>query len=207
MVRPCLVGLTGGLASGKSTAARLIAARGVPVLDADVEVRRLYEPGGAGAAAVAALFGGCMLTSEGRVDRDELAARVVGDPEALEQLNRAIHPLVRTTVERWLAELGARTAPPSVAVVEAALLVETGGRRAYDVLVVVGCWPDQQLERALARGMDPDRARGLLAAQMPIDVKLAVADVVIDNSGPATELVSEVERAWTEVLGRCAGRE
>ena len=201
--RPCLVGLTGGLASGKSTVARLLADRGVPIFDADREVHRLYEPGGAGAAAVAELFGGAMLNDAGAVDRAALGSRVVGDGEALEQLNRAIHPLVRTAVERWVIELSRGPEPPRVAVVEAALLVETGGARGYDVLVVVGCRPEQQLARALERGMDAHRARGLLAAQMPIDVKIAVADVVVDNSGGEAELAAEVDRAWREIEGRC----
>lgn len=201
--RPCLVGLTGGLASGKSTVARQLAGRGVPVFDADREVHRLYEPGRPGAAAVAELFGRGMLDGTGAVDRPALASRVLGDGEALEQLNRAIHPLVREAVERWVTELSRAPEPPPTAVVEAALLVETGGARSYDVLVVVGCRPDQQLERALARGMDDRRARGLLAAQMPIDVKLAVADVVIDNSRGEPELAAEVERAWREVEGLC----
>lgn len=204
--RPCVVGLTGGLASGKSSVARVLAQRGVPVLDADGEVHRLYRPGGAGAAAVAELFGDGVLTASGAVDRDALARRVVGDEEALDRLNRAIHPLVRAAVDQWVGELLSAPEPPSVAVVEVALLVETGGGRRYDVLLVVGCRPDQQLDRALARGMEADRARALLAAQIAIDEKIAAADVVVDNSGPAADLEAEVDRAWQDVLALCAAR-
>jgi dephospho-CoA kinase len=93
-----------------------------------------------------------------------------------------------------------------VAVVEAALLVETGGRDAYDVLAVVWCTAAQQLERALCRGIAEERARGLLAAQLPIDAKRAAADVVIDNSGTREALAAELDRAWREVLALCAAR-
>jgi dephospho-CoA kinase len=201
-----VVGLTGGLASGKSSVARLLGQRGVPVLDADREVHRLYRAGGVGAAAVAELFGAGMLTDSGAVDRDALARRVVGDENALDLLNRAIHPLVRTAVDDWVRTLASAPEPPPVVVVEVALLVETGGGRRYDVLLVVGCRPDQQLARALARGMEADRARGLLAAQIAIGDKIAAADVVIDNSGTAADLEAEVDRAWREVLALCDAR-
>jgi dephospho-CoA kinase len=204
--QPCLVGLTGGLASGKSTVGRLLSEREVPLFDADTEVHRLYQPGEAGAAAVAEVFGAGVLTADGGVDRGELARRVVGDGAALQRLNEAVHPLVRASVERWVAELAARDEPPSAVVVEAALLVETGAARGYDVLLVVGCRAEQQLERATARGMDPARARGLLAAQLPMADKVAAADVVVDNSGTRDELPGEVERAWREVLKLCAAR-
>jgi dephospho-CoA kinase len=204
--RPCLVGLTGGLASGKSTVARLLEARGVPVLDADREVHRLYEPRGAGSTAVRRLFGESVLAAGGGVDRDALARRVLADGAALARLNAAVHPLVRAAVEDWVGGLGRGPEPPAVAVVEAALLVETGGRDAYDVLAVVWCTAAQQLERALCRGIAEERARGLLAAQLPIDAKRAAADVVIDNSGTREALAAELDRAWREVLALCAAR-
>jgi dephospho-CoA kinase len=203
--RPCLVGLTGGLASGKSTAARLLAARGVPVRDADLEVHRLYRPGAAGAAAVAQLFGREMLAADSSVDRAALGQRVFADPAALARLNAAVHPLVGEAIAGWLGGLGG-VDPPPVAVVEAALLVGSEARAAYDVLVVVWCRADQQLERAVARGMSEEQARAVLAAQLPIDAMREAADVVIDNSGPLAALAAEVDRAWREVLERCARR-
>ena len=204
--RPCLVGLTGGLASGKSTVARLLEGRGVPLLDADREVHRLYRPGAAGAVAVARLFGDGVLAVDGSVDRDALARRVVADGEALARLNGAVHPLVRASVKSWVGELCRLAEPPRVAIVEAALLVETGGRKTYDVLVVVWCRAAQQLERALARGMSGKRARALLEAQLPIDAKRAAADVVIDNSGALDALPGEVDRAWQEIVELCPAR-
>ena len=204
--RPCLVGLTGGLASGKSSVARLLEARGVPVLDADREVHRMYRPGEAGAVVVARLFGDGVLAADGSVDREALAHLVLADDAALARLNAAVHPLVRTAVEEWVSGLGRGDEPPAVAVVEAALLVESEGRDAYDLLVVVWCPARQQLERALARGMAEERARAVLAAQLPIDAMRAAADVVIDNSGPPEALPAAVDRAWREVLERCAAR-
>ncbi len=201
--RPCTVGLTGGLASGKSTVARRLEALGAAVLDADRVVHGLYRPGGAGAAAVRELFGDGVLAPDGGVDRAALAARVGRDPEARRRLEAAVHPLVRERVAAWLAALAARPEPPAVAVVEAALLLETGAWRAYDLLAVVWCRPEQQLERAVARGMPEGLARDLLAAQLPLEEKRRLADVVVDNSGPPAALAAEVERAWREILARC----
>ncbi|MCD4749654.1 MAG: dephospho-CoA kinase [Thermoanaerobaculales bacterium] len=196
--RTCRVGLTGGLASGKSTVAALLAQKGVPVFDADDAVHGLYAAGASGARAVGEIFGPDILTNDGSVDREALAARAMGDAEARDLLNRTIHPLVRLEVERWFSTVG-----EPVAVTEAALLVETGSWRAYDVLMVVSCRPDQQLERALARGLSLERAHTIFGAQAPLEEKLAIADVIVDNSGPAHDLETEVERAWLEVLRSC----
>lgn len=198
--RTCLVGLTGGLASGKSTVAVMLGRRGVPVFDADAAVHRLYRTGGAGAQAVAQAFGQDSLAEDGSVDRRKLARLVVGDGEALDRLNELIHPLVRAAVTRWLDELEPQ---PPVAIVEAALLVETGSYRSYDGLMVVWCDPEQQLQRAVQRGMDEDQARGLLSAQLGLEDKRAVADVVIDNSGSLEELSAAVDDAWHQVLQLC----
>jgi dephospho-CoA kinase len=200
--RPCVVGLTGGLASGKSTTAKILAARGVPVFDADDAVHELYRGGGEGAAAVVELFGQEVLDATGNVDREALAARVLGDGRARLRLEAAIHPLVRHLVAEWLESLQ----DDPVAVVEAALLVETGSYRDYDVLMVVWCRQDQQLDRAVTRGLPAERASGLIEAQLPLDEKKEVADVVVDNRGDLTDLAREVDRAWTEVLQLCADR-
>ncbi|NOZ78806.1 MAG: dephospho-CoA kinase [Acidobacteria bacterium] len=200
----CTVGLTGGLASGKSTVARLLAARGARVIDADTLVHELYRPGEPGAAAVRTLFGAAALTVDGSVDREALARFVLGDPGSLGRLNAAIHPLVRRRVAAWLDGLSACHHDETVvAVIEAALLVETGGFSSYDLLAVVWCRPEQQLERAIARGMPEAHARALLDAQAPLDEKRAVADIVIDNSGDRGALDAEVDRSWTEILARC----
>jgi len=197
---PCTVGLTGGLASGKSTVARMLDARGVPVFDADEEVHELYRSGHEGAHAVSELFGPTVLDADGGVDRSALAERVLSDPEARSRLETTIHPMVRRQVTAWLVSLGSE----SIAVVEAALLVETGSYRDYDVLVVVWCEPEQQFERALARGVPRDRAQRLLAAQTPLNQKRQLADVVVDNRGNLEDLEDEVNRAYSEIQRRCS---
>jgi dephospho-CoA kinase len=197
---PCSVGLTGGLASGKSTVARMLDARGVPVFDADEAVHELYRPGHEGAHAVSELFGPTVLDADGGVDRSALAERVLSDPEARSRLEATIHPMVRRQVTAWLGSLGSE----SIAVVEAALLVETGSYSDYDVLVVVWCEPEQQFERALARGVPRDRVRRLLAAQSPLDQKQKLADVVVDNRGNLEDLEDEVNRAYSEIQRRCS---
>jgi dephospho-CoA kinase len=200
--RCCAVGLTGGLASGKSTVARILADRGVAVLDADRIVHDLYQPGEAGTIVVAELFGLEMIAADRSVDRARLGQTVLGDATARRRLEAAVHPLVRARVAEWLA---ARPSD-SIAVVEAALLVETGSWRDYDFLVVAMCSAEQQLERALARGVSDRRARALLAAQLPLESKRSYADVVIDNRGDLEALLTEVERAWRATVSLCAGR-
>jgi dephospho-CoA kinase len=175
---------------------------GAEVFDCDTWVHELYRPGGAGAMDVRYLFGDGVLRPDGAVDRTLLAGLVLADPAARKRLEGAIHPLVRNGVEEWLATLG----PRAVAVIEAALLVETGSWRNYDLLAVVWCDPEQQLSRAVARGLPPERARGLIAAQMPISEKRDSAHVVIDNSGARDELDAEVRRAWSEIVSRCRRR-
>lgn len=199
---PCTVGLTGGLASGKSTVAESLERLGAEVFDCDGYVHELYLPGGAGALDVAYLFGAGVLDAEGGVDRDALAAEVLPDASKRVRLEGAIHPLVRDGVDAWLGTLG----PHSVAVIEAALMVETGSWRNYDLLAVVWCSPDQQLARAAARGVPEDRARGMLAVQKPMIEKRDLADVVIDNDGNRDELDVEVQRAWSEIVTRCRRR-
>jgi len=201
--RPCTVGLTGGLASGKSTVAEILERLGAEVFDCDRFVHELYRPGGAGAKDVAYLFGGDVLDGSGGVDRDALAAAVLNDPGKRARLEGAIHPLVRDGVERWLETLG----PRSLAVVEAALLVETGSWRSYDLLAVVWCTPEQQLERAVARGVPETRARALLEAQTPLVEKRGLAQIVIDNTGARERLDTEVHIAWSEIHSRCEHRQ
>ena len=203
---PCTIGLTGGLASGKSTVARRLQLLGAAVLDADAVVHELYAAGGEGAREVKRLFGAAVLDARGSVDRQALGRVVLDDPEAMRRLNEAVHPLVRRSIDRWMEELAAAADPPMVAVVEAALLVETGGADRYDLLVVVWCTREQQILRAGQRGMAEDRIRGLLARQAPLSTKRELADVVVDNTGDPGELEIEVERAWREILTLCTRR-
>jgi len=204
--RPCTVGLTGGLASGKSSVASLLVERGAAVLDADAVVHHLYRPGAEGARVVVDLFGPSVLNEDGSVDRSRLGEQVLSERGAVSRLNAAIHPLVRQHVDHWLEGLESLPDAPAVAVVEAALLVETGGWRRYDLLMVVWCRPEQQLERAVTRGVPPDRARALLAHQRPLTEKRSLADLWVDNSGDPPDLVPEVDRAWEALQRMCAER-
>jgi dephospho-CoA kinase len=181
------VGLTGGLAAGKSTVARLLAERGCTAVDADLLVAELYRPGEPGAARAAELFGTEVLSASGGVDHRALAARVFADGQARRRLEAAIHPLVR---ERFL-DLAARLG--GIVVLEATLLVEAGWADAFDLVVTVEAPIEVRLLRAVARGLAPDEARRRLAAQGDGAARRAGAGRVIQNDGDSSQLQSEVE--------------
>jgi len=172
-----ILGLTGSLGMGKSTTARFFAEEGVPVHDADAVVHRLYD--GEAAAAIEAAFPG--TTVGGKVDRDKLAARVLGDAAALKRLEAIVHPLVQEVERRLLAE--AQTRGETVAVLDIPLLFETGGQDRVDAVVVVSAPPEVQRSRALERpGMTVDKLDAILAKQMPDHEKQRRADFVVDTS-------------------------
>jgi len=199
--RPLLVGLTGGLASGKSTVAGLLAEAGFRVVDADRLVAELYRPGGAGAAAVEELLGPEALDEDGAVDRAAVAEQVFADPGARRRLEAAIHPLVR----RRFAEVAATASEP-VAVLEATLLVEAGYGPDFDLVVAVEADPEVRLRRAVARGNDPADARARLAAQGDCAARRAGADAVIDNDGDLAELRRRVEELATDLRARASAQ-
>ncbi|HLE84020.1 MAG TPA: dephospho-CoA kinase [Thermoanaerobaculia bacterium] len=187
------VGLTGGLASGKSTVARLLAERGATVVDADRLVAELYRPGEPGARAAAELFGSRVLDPSGAVDHGRLAEVVFADPEARRRLERAVHPLVR---ERF-AEI-AREAEGVVAL-EATLLVEAGYAPDFDRVVTVEADPAVRLARAVGRGMPEEEARRRLAAQGDGVARRAAADTVIRNDGDLADLERQVDALAREL--------
>jgi dephospho-CoA kinase len=172
-----ILGLTGSLGMGKSTTARFFAEEGIPVHDADAVVHRLYD--GEAAAAIETAFPG--TTAGGKVDRDKLAARVLGDSAALKRLEAIVHPLVQEAERRLLA--AAESRGEKVAVLDIPLLFETGGEERVDAVVVVSAPPDVQRSRALERpGMTVDKLDAILAKQMPDDEKRRRADFVVDTS-------------------------
>jgi dephospho-CoA kinase len=172
-----ILGLTGSVGMGKSTTAGFFAEAGVPVHDADAAVHRLYE--GEAVPAIEAAFPG--VTADGKVDRTKLAARVLGDAVALKRLESIVHPLVRTSEERLLAEAEARGA--KVAVLDIPLLFETGGDARVDAVVVVTAPPEVQRARVLARpGMTEEKLAAILAKQLPDTEKRRRADFVVDTS-------------------------
>ncbi len=183
-----LVGLTGGLASGKSTVARWLAEAGCRVADADELVAELYRPGAEGSAAIAALAGPAVLTAEGTVDHGALAERLFTEPRLRRDVEAAIHPLVR----RRFAALAAAAAEPIV-VLEATLLVEAGYAPDFDVVVTVEARPETRVARAVARGMEVGEARRRLAAQGDAATRRAAADVVLVNDGTVEDLRAQAD--------------
>lgn len=183
------IGLTGGIGSGKSTVADLFAAKGIPILDADVIARALVEPGQPLLAAIAAHFGDTVLR-EGQLDRARLREIVFNQPEDRAWLEGLLHPHVYVEMERRLAGLAA---PYALLVVP--LLLETGRRDAVDRLLVVDCPVAVQRQRVKARdGFDDAAIDGILAAQATREARLAAADDVIENSTGRADLAAEVER-------------
>ena len=214
------VGLTGGLASGKSTVAGWLRDAGFQVIDADRLVAELYHPGGAGTAAARRLFGDAVLTPEGGIDHAALAARVFSDPAGRRDLEQAIHPLVRHRFEELAAAATAEQRPgpagqpaPTTApaeqlapaalpilVLEATLLVEAGYGPRFDLIVTLEGDPEARLRRAVARGgLDEAAARARLAAQGDGARRRQGADRVIDNDGTLADLRRQVDALIAEI--------
>ena len=194
------VGLTGGLASGKSTVSQWLRDAGFEVIDADRLVAELYQPGGEGAAAVRDLFGPGMLDERGAVDHAKVAARVFSDPAARASLEAAVHPLVR----KRFVEIAAQA--QGVVVLEATLLVEAGYGPGFDLIVTVEAPCELRLERAIARGVNPESARARLLAQGDGEERRRAAHRLIDNSGDERHLRRQVDELIEELKRLAAGR-
>lgn len=191
-----LIGLTGSIAMGKTETARMFERLGVPVFDADAAVHELYGPGGEAVAPIAEAFPGCVR--DGAVDRQALAAKVLGDGPAMRRLEAIVHPLVRKEEEAFLADIHARGL--QLAVLDLPLLFETDGEARVDRVVVVSAPPEIQRERALAR---PDMTEGKLAAilarQVPDAEKRRRADFVVDSSRGLDDAFEQVRRIVKEL--------
>ncbi|GAB4081551.1 dephospho-CoA kinase [Modestobacter muralis] len=188
------IGLTGGIGSGKSTVAALLAERGAQVVDADRIAREVVEPGTPGLAAVAAEFGEGVLAADGALDRGALASIVFGDTAARARLDGIVHPLVRARA----AELVAAAPADAVVVQDVPLLVETGQAGSYDLVLVVEADPDTRVQRLVGRGLSAEDARARMASQASDEERRAVADVVLRNDGDRAALAAEVGRFWDE---------
>jgi dephospho-CoA kinase len=193
------VGLTGGLASGKSTVARWLAEAGFRVIDADRLVAELYRPGRPGAEAVERIFGREALDESGAVDHAKVAERIFTDPQARRALEEAIHPLVRKRFEEIAADA------QGIVVLEATLLVEAGYAPAFDLVVTVEADEEVRLRRAVERGMDESQARARLIAQGDGAARRAAAHRVLDNCCELSDLRRQVDELIEE-LGRLAAR-
>jgi dephospho-CoA kinase len=198
-------GLTGGIGSGKSEVSKRLAAHGAVIIDADVAARAVVAPGTPGLARVADAFGAEVLGPDGALDRERLGAIVFRDPASRATLNAIVHPLVG----QWMraAERAAVDAADGDAVVvhDVPLLAENGRAGDFDLVIVVDVPPELQLERLVTqRGMTPDQARARMAAQASREQRLAVADIVIDNSGSLADLDRRVSDVWTDLRRRLA---
>ena len=185
------LGITGGIASGKSAVAAMLRELGFPVLDADSLAHKLVEPGQAAYDEVVRAFGPEILGENGRVDRARLASIVFADRAKLDRLNAIVHPRVAEAMDRQFEEWQ-RAGVYDTAFIEAALIVEAGLHKKLDGLVVAWCTPEQQLERLRARKMSEDEARRRIAAQLPIEDKLRYATEKIDCSGSLQETRRQV---------------
>lgn len=202
-----VIGLTGGIACGKSLVAGFLRELGVPVIDADHVAREVVEPPSSALERIEEAFGSQVLLPDGSLDREEMAALIFGDPVARANIESILHPEIEQAVAVQVArheELGTATL-----VYEAALLVETGIAPRLDGLIVVVASPEQQMERLLSRqGLSRQEALQRIESQLPLSEKSRLADEVVDNSGSREETRSATRRAWhrlCESFGRGAG--
>jgi dephospho-CoA kinase len=199
------VGLTGGIASGKTTIAAVFRRLGAVVVDADAVAHSILEPGGSVHRAVVARFGSGILDADGRIVRPALAAIVFSDPAARADLDALVHPQILEQSERRITfELARRPAP--IAVLEAALLVETGLYRRFHRIVLASCSREAQLRRLTARGLTPEEAFARIEAQGPLTAKVAVADFVVDTEGTLEQTRVRSEEVYAELLAEHATR-
>jgi dephospho-CoA kinase len=202
------VGLTGGIASGKSVVGEMFVALGAHLIQADSIAHELMQPGEAVYQEVVGHFGSGILNPDGMVNRARLAEAAFGvpgtkQPSRIQELNRIVHPAVIRRQDEWMAEVG-RKNPLAIAIVEAALILEAGAAKDFDRLVVVTCHPEQRIQRWANRvGVDEDTARRevarRMAAQFPDEAKIKAADHVIDNSGSLDETKKRVEQVYAEL--------
>ena len=196
-----ILGLTGSIGMGKSTTAKLFAEAGVPVYDADATVHRIYQ--GEAVPAIEAAFPG--TTSDGKVDRAKLSAKVVHDPAAMQRLEQIVHPMLRSYHQKFLDDAEQAGAP--VAVMDVPLLFETGGEKRVDAVVVVTTAPEVQRERILARGsMTAETLEAILARQLPDAEKRRRADFVVDTSHGLDPVRSRIRDILAEAAKMTPGR-
>lgn len=195
-----VVGLTGGIAAGKSTVAAMFAARGAAVVDADRIAHSLQEPGQPCYHRIVEAFGTAVLDAEGRIDRRRLGARVFDDPDARKRLEAILHPPIREACQREIH--AAEASGHRVCVVNAALILEAGQQGHYDALVVVTAPEKAQVDRLVRlRGLTEGEAQKRLTSQWPTAAKTALADYVIDNGGDLAATEEQVDRVYAALTG------
>ena len=194
-----VVGLTGGIATGKSTVAAMFAARGAAVVDADRIAHALQEPGQPCYHRIVEAFGIGILDAQGRLDRRRLGARVFADPDARKRLESILHPAIREACQREIR--AAEAAGHRMCLVDAPLILETGQQGRYDALVVVTAPEEVQVDRLVhIRGLTGAEARQRLTSQWPTVAKAALADFVIDNTGELAATEDQVDRVYAALI-------
>lgn len=187
------VGLTGGIATGKSTVGMMFVELGCHLIDADRVTHQLFEPGQPIHTAVVQAFGSEILAADGTIDRSVLGEIVFKDPEARSKLNGLVHPAVIQSQQEWLQEIE-KSDPQGIAIVDAALMIEVGTYKSYDRVIVVTCSPEEQRRRLRARtGLSEEQIDDRIRSQMPMDEKVKYADYVIDTSGRIDATRRQVE--------------
>lgn len=190
------VGLTGGLATGKSFVGAALADMGCHLIKADELGHQVLLPGGEAYDGVIREFGARILNPDGTIDRKRLAAEVFDNPERLAALNRLVHPPVIRREEEFVAQVAARE-PGAIAVVEAAILIETGSYKRFDAIILAVCGEEQQVERAVLRdGSDPEVVRARIRRQMPLDEKRKYATYIIDTSGSKEDTLRQTRAVY-----------
>lgn len=194
-MRPRLIGLTGNIGSGKSTVARLLAAKGAAIVDADALARQATDDPQVLAAIAQQL--GSELVRGGQLDRAATARRVFADPEARRRLNSIVHPWVRRAMAAQVATLLAGPEPPPVIILDIPLLYESGLEPTLDAVIVVNASLKTRIDRVTAHAqLSADEARARDAAQLPLAEKVARADFVVDNEGDLTRLAAQIDSLW-----------
>lgn len=191
-----LIGLTGGIGSGKSTVASMLRERGAVILDADEFARGAVRAGTDGFRNVVARFGQSVVGADRELDRPVLASLVFNDPAALADLEAMVHPEVRRMIADGIQE---NLDTANVVVLVNPLLIEMGTHRDCDLVVVVSAEPETQVARSVARGMSEDDVRARIAAQLPPEELARAADVIVDNEGSLRELQDQVDRLWLRI--------
>ncbi|MEX2537753.1 MAG: dephospho-CoA kinase [Actinomycetota bacterium] len=191
-----IVGLTGGIGSGKSTVCALLAARGAIVIDADAIVHELQEPGTDVFNDMVEAFGPDIVGSDGRLDRPKVATIVFSDEDKRKQLNDIVHPRVGEVVAERLSAAG----PEDIVVIDVPLMAESPrSGRTYGTVIVVDAKPETQLERLVGRGMEADDARSRMASQASREDRLKLADHIVTNDGSVQDLERQIDELWPEL--------
>lgn len=191
-----VIGLTGGIATGKTTVSNYLKELGYSIIDADVIARQVVEPGTNGLRMITDTFGEKVLTSDGQLDRQHLAQLVFTSSEQLQQLNRILQPIIRERIQELIS-----TSKDPVVVIDVPLLYEQHYEDLCDVVMVVSVQPQQQLERLMNRNhFTMDEAKNRVASQMPLSPKERLADVVIDNNGSVEETRQQVKKWLNQVV-------